>query len=161
MGSIPSIHITANNHLFLQFREIWWPLLTSLGTKYVPNTRHTVIQNTYAHKTKSKQAKSFKRKIDHWWQSSTCNMSGWSSKINGFFFIFLCLFVFRTEIHLHLGIFLLSAEKIDVYYYDGPNLNIEFSKIWFKWTHKREPCYESWYHGYRYHLKKNISQNIF
>lgn len=56
-----------------------------------------------------------------------------------FFFIFLCLFVFRTEIHLHLGIFLLSAEKIDVYYYNGPNLNIEFSKIWSKGTIHMNP----------------------
>lgn len=34
---------------------IWWPLLTSVGTKHAPNARHTVTQNTYAHKTKSKQ----------------------------------------------------------------------------------------------------------
>lgn len=37
MGSIPSNHVAANNHLLLHFQGTYWLLLTSVGTRYVPN----------------------------------------------------------------------------------------------------------------------------
>ena len=32
LSSVPSTHMAAHNHLQLQFQEIWYPILNSIGT---------------------------------------------------------------------------------------------------------------------------------